>query len=88
MINGLTDFYHPCQLLADMRTFVEHRGDITGRTVTWGDGNNMCNSYIGAARQFDFHLRIACPEGYEPDPQIWPLNADRCEIVRTRGVRR
>ncbi len=83
VINGLTDFCHPCQLLADMQTFVEHRGDITGRAVTWvGDGNNMCNSYIGAARQFDFHLRIACPEGYEPDPQILASNADRCEIVR------
>ena len=83
VINALSDDYHPCQLLADMQTFVEHRGDITGRTVTWvGDGNNMCNSYIGAARQFDFHLRIACPEGYEPDPQILATNADRCEIVR------
>jgi ornithine carbamoyltransferase len=57
----------PCQLLADMQTFLEHRGSIQGKTVAWiGDGNNMCNSYIEAAIQFDFQLRIACPEGYEP----------------------
>jgi ornithine carbamoyltransferase len=83
VINGLTDLCHPCQLLADIQTYTEHRGDIQGRTVTWvGDGNNMCNSYIGAARQFDFRLRIACPEGYEPDPQILQQATDRCEIVR------
>ena len=71
VINGLTDKFHPCQLLADMQTFVEHRSEIAGRTVVWvGDGNNMCNSYINAARQFGFHLRIACPEGYEPDQDV------------------
>lgn len=83
VINGLTDLCHPCQLLADMQTFAEHRGDITGKTVTWiGDGNNMCNSYIGAARQFDFQLRIACPEGYDPVPDILGGAGDRCEIWR------
>ncbi len=83
VINGLTDLCHPCQLLADMQTFAEHRGDIAGRTVTWvGDGNNMCNSYIGAARQFDFELRIACPEGYEPEPDILGSAAERCTIWR------
>ena len=83
VINGLTDLCHPCQLLADMQTFAEHRGDIVGRTVTWvGDGNNMCNSYIGAARQFDFELRIACPEGYEPEPDIVGSAAERCTIWR------
>jgi ornithine carbamoyltransferase len=83
VINGLTDLYHPCQLLADMQTYVEHRGDITGRTVTWvGDGNNMCHSYIAAARQFDFRLRIACPEGYDPERSILEATADRCEIMR------
>ncbi len=83
VINGLTDMYHPCQLLADMQTFFEHRGDIAGRTVAWvGDGNNMCHSYINAARRFDFHLRIACPEGYDPDPQVLTAAGDRCEIVR------
>ncbi len=83
VINGLTDLCHPCQLLADMQTFAEHRGDIAGQTVAWvGDGNNMCHSYIGAARQFDFKLRIACPVGYDPDPQILAAGADRCELVR------
>jgi ornithine carbamoyltransferase len=71
VINALTDLYHPCQLLADMQTWHEHRGDIRGKTVAWiGDGNNMCHSYINAARQFDFTLNIACPDGYAPDPQI------------------
>jgi len=83
VINGLTDMFHPCQLLADMQTFFEHRGDIAGRTVAWvGDGNNMCHSYINAARQFDFQLRIACPEGYDPDPAVLTAAGDRCQIVR------
>ncbi|WP_078118375.1 ornithine carbamoyltransferase [Thiosocius teredinicola] len=83
VINGLTDLCHPCQLLADMQTFSEHRGDITGKTVTWvGDGNNMCHSYIGAAVQFDFKLRIACPEGFDPDPEVLRTGGDRCEILR------
>ncbi len=83
VINGLTDLYHPCQLLADMQTFFEHRGDIQGRTVAWvGDGNNMCHSYINAARQFDFQLRIACPEGYEPDADILAAAGERAQIVR------
>ena len=83
VINGLTDMVHPCQLLADMQTFAEHRGSIAGKTVTWvGDGNNMCHSYINAARQFDFQLRIACPEGYEPEQGILEAAADRCQIVR------
>ena len=67
VINGLTDSFHPLQLLADMQTYREHRGDISGRKVAWvGDGNNMCNSYINAARQFGFSLSIATPAGYEP----------------------
>jgi len=83
VINGLTDLVHPCQLLADMQTWFEHRGDIQGRTVVWvGDGNNMCHSYINAARRFDFQLRIACPEGYDPDPAVLEPAADRCEIIR------
>ena len=83
VINGLTDLCHPCQLLADMQTFIEHRGDIAGKAVAWvGDGNNMCHSYIEAARQFDFTLRIACPEGYDPDADIVDMAKDRCEIVR------
>ena len=83
VINGLTDLVHPCQLLADMQTWFEHRGDIKGRTVTWvGDGNNMCHSYINAARQFDFKLRIACPEGYDPDPAILASGGTCCEVIR------
>lgn len=67
VINGLTDQSHPCQLLADMQTYLEHRGDIRGRTVAWiGDGNNMCHSYIESAALLGFELRVACPEGYEP----------------------
>jgi len=71
VINGLTDRLHPCQLLADMQTWFELRGDIRGATVAWiGDGNNMCHSYINAARQLDFTLNVACPPGYEPDADI------------------
>ena len=71
VINGLTDLYHPCQLLADIQTFVEQRGSITGARVAWiGDGNNMCHSWINAARQFDFDLAIATPEEYRPDARI------------------
>lgn len=71
VINGLSDTYHPCQLLADMQTYYEMRGSIRGRKVSWlGDGNNMCHSYIHAARLLDFELHIACPEGYEPDEAI------------------
>ncbi len=67
VINGLTDLEHPCQLLADMQTYFEFRGDIKGKTVTWiGDGNNMCHSYIHAAKLLDFKLNIASPKGYYP----------------------
>ena len=81
VINALTDEYHPCQLLADMQTWVERRGSIAGKTVCWvGDGNNMCQSYINAARQFDFELRIACPAGFEPDAGLLAANADRVRV--------
>ena len=83
VINALTDDYHPCQLLADMQTYIEHRGSIAGKVVTWvGDGNNMAQSYINAARQFDFELRIACPKGYEPNQTLLDANRDRVSIVR------
>ena len=83
IINALTDDYHPCQLLADMQTYVEHRGSIKGKTVTWvGDGNNMCHSYINAARQFDFKLNIACPEGFDPHQSLLDANTDRVQIIR------
>ncbi|WP_442112516.1 ornithine carbamoyltransferase [Pseudomonas sp. NUPR-001] len=83
VINGLSDDLHPCQLLADMQTFLEHRGSIQGKTVAWiGDGNNMCNSYIEAAIQFDFQLRIACPAEFAPDPKFLANAGDRVQIFR------
>jgi len=81
VINALTDDYHPCQLLADMQTYYEQRGSIKGRTVTWvGDGNNMCNSYINAAKQFDFKLNIACPPEFAPNERLVADNAERVTI--------
>ena len=83
VINALTDEYHPCQLLADMQTFIEHRGAIAGKTVAWvGDGNNMCNSYINAAALLDFQLNIACPEGFDPLPELTQQHRDRVTIYR------
>jgi len=82
VINALTDRYHPCQLLADMQTFHEQRGTISGKTVAWiGDGNNMCHSYINAARQFDFNLKVACPAGYLPEPGILATAGDHAVLV-------
>tara|TARA_R100000306_G_scaffold62478_1_gene70776 strand:+ start:10697 stop:11611 length:915 start_codon:yes stop_codon:yes gene_type:complete len=84
VINALTDDYHPCQLLADMQTYYEHRGSIRGRTVAWiGDGNNMCNSYINAACSYDFKLRVACPKGYEPLEALCEAHADRIYITES-----
>ncbi|AQZ95229.1 ornithine carbamoyltransferase [Halopseudomonas phragmitis] len=83
VINGLSDDLHPCQLLADMQTYLEHRGSIQGKTVAWiGDGNNMCNTFIQAAMQFDFQLKVACPEGYEPDQQFLAAAGDRVTLTR------
>lgn len=71
VINALTDLHHPCQLLADMQTFVEVKGDVSGKNVTWiGDGNNMCHSYIHAAELLNLNLRVASPKGYEPLDQV------------------
>lgn len=82
VINALTDSFHPCQLLADVQTYVEHRGPIQGKTVAWiGDGNNMCHSWINAAMQFDFKLQIACPTGYEPNPDIVKSAGDRVVVT-------
>jgi len=81
VINGLSDLLHPCQLLADMQTWFELRGDIAGGRVAWiGDGNNMCHSYINAAIRFDFKLSIACPPGHEPDAGILQSAAGRVEM--------
>jgi ornithine carbamoyltransferase len=71
VINALTDMHHPCQLLADIQTYIELRGEIRGKTAAWiGDGNNVCHSWMHAARQFDFKLKIATPPGYEPDAAL------------------
>ncbi|MGZ8224414.1 MAG: ornithine carbamoyltransferase [Methylobacter sp.] len=84
VINGLTDQQHPCQLLADMQTYFEHRGDIQGKTVAWiGDGNNMCHSYIHAATVLDFKLNIACPSGYQPVKAIVDSAGDRIRFFDT-----
>ena len=81
VINALTDDFHPCQLLADMQTFVEHRGSIQGKKVVWvGDGNNMCASYMNAARQFDFELVISCPNGFTPDEDLLSRCTDRVSL--------
>ena len=71
VINGLTNEYHPCQVSADIYTYIEERGDITGKTVAWvGDANNMCYTWIQAARVLGFHLNIATPAGYALDPKL------------------
>lgn len=70
VINGLTNEYHPCQILADIYTFIEHRGPITGRTVAWiGDSNNVCNTWLQAAEVFDFNVHVSTPPGYEVEPE-------------------
>jgi len=67
VINALSDFSHPCQILADLMTFQEHRGSIKGKKVAWiGDGNNVCQTYMQAAEIFGFELKIACPKDYKP----------------------
>ena len=79
VINALTDTCHPCQLLADIQTYIEHRGEIQGKKVAWiGDGNNMCHSYMRAAYQFDFELAIACPSEYQPDSDL--LNQTKANV--------
>jgi ornithine carbamoyltransferase len=84
VINALTDDYHPCQLLADMQTFFEHRGDIQGKTAAWiGDGNNMCQSYMNAAAVLDFHLNIACPKGFEPKAELLEAYKDRITLTHS-----
>ncbi|MFI4933908.1 MAG: ornithine carbamoyltransferase [Caulobacterales bacterium] len=68
VINGLSDKSHPCQIMADLMTFEEHRGPLEGRTLAWvGDGNNVCSSFIHAAAKFGFKLNVACPAIFAPD---------------------
>jgi ornithine carbamoyltransferase len=70
VINGLTNEYHPCQILADIFTYIEHRGDIRGKTVAWiGDSNNVCNTWLQAAEVLDFNVHVSTPPGYEVEPE-------------------
>jgi ornithine carbamoyltransferase len=87
VINGLTNEYHPCQILADVYTYIDHRGPIRGRTVAWiGDSNNVCNTWLQAAALFDFKLNISTPPGYEVEPERITKNcetfADPMEAAR------
>ena len=83
VINALTDDFHPCQLLADMQTYQEHRGSIEGKKVVWiGDGNNMCNSFINAAKLLNFELVISSPLGYDPSAKLLEENAKNAHIIR------
>ena len=84
VINGLSEVHHPCQLLADMQTWTEKRGDLTGKVAAWiGDGNNVCHSFIEAAQLFGFKLRIAAPKGYEPDAKLVAAAGENVELMRS-----
>lgn len=86
VINGLTDHNHPCQILADLQTVHEAFGSTDGRVVAWiGDGNNMAHSWIEAAGTLGFELRIASPEGYEPNPKLVAWAKERTRITLTRS---
>ena len=79
VINGLTNEYHPCQILADIFTFIEHRQDIRGKTVAWiGDGNNMAHTWLQAADILGFTVHVATPKGYEVDPVLGAVNNPAC----------
>ncbi|TFG48112.1 MAG: ornithine carbamoyltransferase [Gemmatimonadales bacterium] len=84
VINGLTELLHPCQVLADVFTMREVLGDYERKVVAWvGDGNNMANSWLDAAGTFGFELRLACPEGYEPNRAVFERNASRTRVMIT-----
>ncbi len=84
VINGLTDQHHPCQILADLLTMKQHAGGWDKKIVAWiGDGNNMANSWLDAAGLLGFELRLACPEGYEPDHDVFERNAKLTKILIT-----
>ena len=79
VINGLTNEYHPCQILADIFTFIEHRGPITGKKVAWvGDGNNMANTWLQAADILDFTVHLSTPRGYEVDQRLAGVKNNAC----------
>jgi len=81
VINALTDMFHPCQLLADIQTYVEHRGDITGKTAVWiGDGNNVCHSWMNAAKLFNFKLNISTPAGYGPAASVLEKTREHVQL--------
>jgi len=82
VINGLTNEYHPCQILADIFTFIEHRGSIKGKVVAWvGDGNNMANTWLQAAEILGFTVHVSTPSGYEIDPQVAGISDTSCYKV-------
>jgi len=84
VINGLTDLHHPCQILADIFTMQEHLGGFAGKKVAWiGDGNNMANSWLDAAALLGFEIRLACPEGYEPDRAVYERAAKLTKTLIT-----
>jgi ornithine carbamoyltransferase len=86
VINGLTNDYHPCQVLADIYTFIEHRGPIPGKTVAWvGDANNMCNTWMQAAQIFGFKLNVATPTGYgipRRAARMWTARTSKSSPIR------
>jgi len=80
VINGLTNRFHPCQVLADVYTYLEHRGPIRGRTVAWiGDANNVCNTWLQAAEVLDFKVHVSTPPGYEVDPAVAGVSGSHFE---------
>src|SRR6266702_5214804 len=90
VINGLTDLFHPCQVMADIFTVIEHRGGYQGLKFAWiGDGNNMANTWVEAAAIFGFDLTLACPPGYEPDERVlaWAQERTTSRIVLTKDPR-
>jgi ornithine carbamoyltransferase len=88
VINGLTDLLHPCQVLADLLTIRENLGGWEGKVVAWiGDGNNMANSWLNAAGTLGFELRLACPEGYAPNPAILERNRKLTRVTLTADPR-
>jgi ornithine carbamoyltransferase len=88
VINGLTDLQHPCQVLADVLTMRQHLGGHQGKVVAWvGDGNNMANSWIDAAGRLGFTLRLACPEGYDPEPSLLARAQRETEVTLVRDPR-
>jgi ornithine carbamoyltransferase len=88
IINGLTDLLHPCQILADLLTVRQYLGGWEGKRIAWiGDGNNMANSWLNAAYRLGFELRLACPEGYDPDPAILERARGATEILLARDPR-